>query len=54
VVLGLLAASPRETVSRARLTEALWGDDPPAHSATSQQTKLGLTPNQHVALCRDD
>jgi DNA-binding SARP family transcriptional activator len=33
-VLGLLAASPRETVSRARLTEALWGDDPPAHSAT--------------------
>jgi DNA-binding SARP family transcriptional activator len=33
-VLGLLAASPRETVSRARLTEALWGDDPPQHSAT--------------------
>lgn len=33
-ILGLLAASPRETVSRARLTEALWGDNPPAHSAT--------------------
>jgi transcriptional regulator with XRE-family HTH domain len=33
-VLGLLAASRREMVSRARLTEALWGDDPPAHSAT--------------------
>jgi DNA-binding SARP family transcriptional activator len=33
-VLALLAASPQEMVSRARLTGALWGDDPPAHSAT--------------------
>ena len=33
-VLGLLAASPRETVSQSRLTDALWGEHPPEHSAT--------------------
>jgi DNA-binding SARP family transcriptional activator len=41
-VLGLLAASQGETVSRARLTEALWGADPPEHSATMIHSHVSL------------
>jgi DNA-binding SARP family transcriptional activator len=39
-ILGLLAASPQEIVSRGQLTDALWGDSPPEHAATMIQSQV--------------